>query len=42
MDYLEKKKYIAQSDGTAKARAVYMTKQQYIEIFGDTDFDDHD
>lgn len=42
MDYLEKKKYIAPSDGTAKARAVYMTKQQYIEIFGDTDFDDHD
>lgn len=42
MDYLEKKKYIAPSDGTAKARAVYMTKQQYVEIFGDTDFDDHD
>lgn len=42
MDYLEKKKYIAPSDGTAKARAVYMTQQQYIEIFGDTDFDDHD
>ena len=42
MDYLEKKKYIAQSDGTSKARPVYMTKQQYIEIFGDADFDDHD
>ncbi len=42
MDYLERKKYIAPSDGTAKARAVYMTKQQYVEIFGDTDFDDHD
>ncbi len=42
MDYLEKKKYIAQGDGTAKARAVYMTKEQYIEIFGDTDFDNHD
>lgn len=42
MDYLEKKKYIAQGDGTSKARAVYMTKQQYIEIFGDTDFDNHD
>ena len=42
MDYLEKKKYIAPGDGTAKARAVYMTKQQYIEIFGDTDFDNYD
>ena len=42
MDYLEKKKYIAPSDGTSKARAVYMTKQQYIQIFGDVDFDDHD
>ena len=42
MDYLQNKKYIAPGDGTAKARAVYMTKAQYIEIFGDTDFDDHE
>ncbi len=42
MDYLEKKRYISQGDGSQKARAVYMTKEQYIEIFGDTDFDNYD
>ena len=42
IDYLAKKKCISPGDGSAKARAVYMTKQQYIEIFGDTDFDNHD
>lgn len=42
LDYLAKKKYISEGDGTSKPRAVYITKQQYIELFGDTDFDDHD
>ena len=42
IDYLAKKKYISQGDGSSKPRNVYMTKQQYIEIYGDTDFDDHD
>ena len=42
LDYLAKKKYISQGDGSSKPRNVYMTKQQYIEIYGDTDFDDHD
>lgn len=42
IDYLAKKRYIAQGDGSSKSRAVYMTKQQYIEMFGETDFDNHD
>lgn len=42
IDYLAKKRYISEGDGSSKSRAVYMTKQQYIEIFGDVDFDDHD
>ena len=42
IDYLAKKRYISEGDGSSKSRAVYMTKQQYIEMFGDADFDDHD
>lgn len=42
LEYLAKKKYISEGDGTAKPRIVYITKQQYIELFGETDFDDHD
>ena len=42
MDYLEKKRYISSGDASQKARSVYMTKAQYIEIFCDTDFDNHD
>ena len=42
LDYLAKKKYISMGDGSSKPRTVYITKQQYIELFGDTDFDDHD
>lgn len=42
IDYLAKKKYISEGDGTAKPRVVYITKQQYVELFGDADFDDHD
>ena len=42
IDYLAKKRYISEGDGSSKSRAVYMTKQQYVEIYGETDFDDHD
>ena len=42
LDWLARKKFISESDGTSKPRTVYITKDQYIELFGDTDFDDHD
>ncbi|MGN1212512.1 MAG: DNA translocase FtsK [Christensenellales bacterium] len=42
IDYLARKRYISEGDGSSKSRAVYMTKQQYVEIYGETDFDDHD
>lgn len=42
IDYLASKRYISEGDGSSKSRAVYMTKQQYIEMYGDADFDDHD
>jgi S-DNA-T family DNA segregation ATPase FtsK/SpoIIIE len=42
LDWLARKKFISESDGTSKARSVFITKEQYVQIFGETDFDDHD
>ena len=42
LDWLARKKFISESDGSSKARSVFITKDQYVQIFGETDFDDHD
>ena len=40
LDWLARKKYVSEGDGSSKARSVYITKEQYIQLFGDTDFGD--
>ena len=42
LDWLARKGFVSESDGTSKPRSVFITKEQYIKIFGETDFDDHD